>query len=89
MKALTEPKASPSARGKNRSRRGETSGAFKLAAPRMTRRVVARTAFFHAVDFLWDTLHWLHLWDNNDYAHTEVCSDELGYSEEEHLSLHL
>jgi len=72
-----------------RSRSGETSGAFKMAAPRMTRRSATRAIIFHAADLVWDTLHWLHLWDENDPLNTMDSCDDFLHRGQDDFSLHL
>lgn len=88
VKALTQPTSSPKAQTKSRST-GETGRAFRLAAPRMTRRISVQSVMSQVADFAWDTLNWLHLWDDNDRMHTTVCGDDFIQSSDDHLSLHL
>jgi hypothetical protein len=64
VKALTghEPAPKPKSR---RRKSGETEKAFYMAA----REIAVRSAVAHLVErakeFVWDTLHWLHLWEWN------------------------
>jgi hypothetical protein len=64
VKALTRREPAPEPKPKRR-RSGETDKAFRMVVKELTlRRAVSRLAE-RARHFVWDTLHWLHLWEWN------------------------
>jgi hypothetical protein len=64
VKAVTQREPMPQPKSKRR-RSGETDKAFRMVVKEITlRRAVSRLAE-RARHFVWDTLHWLHLWEWN------------------------
>jgi hypothetical protein len=64
VKALTRREPTPMPKSKRR-RSGETDKAFRMVVKEITlRRAVSRLAE-RARHFVWETLHWLHLWEWN------------------------
>lgn len=71
VKALTHREPAPSPKSK-RKKRGETDKAFHMTAPEITARGAVSWLAERAKHFVWDTLHWLHLWEWN---RAEECDD--------------
>jgi hypothetical protein len=88
-KVLTCKAPAPEPTKQRRRRTEETRGSFRLEAVNVMRRSLRLPAAAHAAAFMWDTLHWLHLWHWNDPASTqEAYDDDFHYAEQHHLSPH-
>jgi hypothetical protein len=64
VKALTRPEPAPKPKSKRR-RSGETDKAFRIVVKELTLRHAVSRLAERARHFVWDTLHWLHLWEWN------------------------
>ena len=52
-----------------RRRRDETDKAFRMVVKEITLRRAVSGLAERARHFVWDTLHWLHLWESVSYTH--------------------
>lgn len=64
VKAVTGREPAPNPKPKRR-KRGETDKAFYMAARETTAWSAVSWLAERAKEFVWDTLHWLHLWEWN------------------------
>jgi hypothetical protein len=64
VKALTRREPAPKPKPKRR-RRDETDKAFRMVVKEITLRSAVSRLAERARHFVWDTLHWLHLWECN------------------------
>jgi hypothetical protein len=84
VKALTNRAESPQPQARRR-RRGETAGAFRLAATAILRPISRLPFVASATAFLRDTLTWLHLWEWNESSDKHDVSNDPGDSDNNHL----
>jgi hypothetical protein len=79
----------PAPQPKQRRRKEETRGGFRLFARKITRPTVRLpAAAYEAAAFLWDTLDWLNPWHHGAANNGEL-NEDLHYTEPNHLSHHL
>jgi hypothetical protein len=65
VRALLKRTPSPQAKARRR-RTEETVGTFRMVARNLLRPIVRLPAISRAVDFLNETVPWLHLWEWNE-----------------------